>query len=116
MLRRILCYAQKVVDRAGWSAGLRHSARPRIPAARAVRAFVVRLWSRLGRLNALGQTRPRAFWRSFLGGAWPRADTCGRVCEGLDPQAVRELQQELYTRLKRRKALEPPKHGLMVAV
>ena len=46
----------------------------------------------------------------------PSADTCGRVCAGLDPQPVRELQRALYTRLKRMKALEPPAHGLTVAV
>jgi hypothetical protein len=118
MLRRLLRYAQRILDLPGWTAGLRDQARkhPRIPATHAVRAALVMFWMRLGSLNALVQTRASAFWRTFLGGALPSADTCGRICTGLDPQAVRQRQKELYTRLKRGKALEPPDHGLMVAV
>jgi hypothetical protein len=118
VLRRLLRYAQKVVDLRGWTAGLRDRARrhPRIPTAHTVRAALVMFWMRLGSLNALAQTKTSAFWRSFLGGALPSADTCGRVSAGLEPQTVRDLQQKLYTRLKRGKALEPPEHGLMVAV
>lgn len=118
MLRRLLRYVQQVIDLPGWTAGLRDHARehPRIPAAYTVRAALVMFWMRLGSLNGLDQTRGSAFWRSFLGGALPSADTCGRVCTGLDPQAVREVNRQVYTHLKRGKALEPPEHGLMVAV
>ena len=34
----------------------------------------------------------------------------------MDAQGMRHAQHELYDRLKRIKALEPPGHGLMVAV
>ena len=118
MLRRLVRYSQKLVDLAAWTAALRDQARrhARIPAGQVVRGALVMLWARLGSLNALAQTRSSAFWRSFLGGDLASADTCGRVCAGLDPQPVREAQRALYTRLKRMKALEPPAHGLMVAV
>lgn len=46
----------------------------------------------------------------------PSADTLGRVCAGMDVGQVRAAQRDLYARLKRMKALEPPDHGLMVAV
>ena len=118
MLRRLLRYVQGVLDLTGWTAGLRDGARrhPRIPAAHAVRAALVMFWMRLGSLNALAQTKVSAFWRGFLGGPLPSADTCGRIATGLDPQAVRDLQHDLYARFKRGKVLEPPDHGLMVAV
>lgn len=71
---------------------------------------------RLGSLNALNQTRSSRFWNRYLGGALPSADTIGRVAALVDSGDLRELQHHLYSRLKRMKALEPPAHGLMVAV
>ena len=71
---------------------------------------------RLGSLNALDQTRPSRFWNRWLGGALPSADTMGRVAAAVDSANLRALLHHLYSRLKRMKALEPPAHGLMVAV
>ncbi len=71
---------------------------------------------RLGSLNALEQTRSSRFWTRYLGGALPSADTIGRVPALVDSEDLRGLQHHLYSRLKRLKALEPPAHGLMVAV
>jgi len=119
MLRRILGYAQKLVDLRAWAAGLHDSARrqPRIPASRVGRGALVMLLSRLGSFNALEQTRGERFWGWWLEGqTMPSADTLGRVCAGMEAEPVRQLQQALYARLKRMKALEPPEHGLMVAV
>ena len=70
---------------------------------------------RLGSLNALEPSRRSGFWRGS-GHAFPSADTVGRVCAGLCIEDLRDLHHHLYTRLKRIKALEPPAHGLMVAV
>jgi hypothetical protein len=71
---------------------------------------------RLGSLNALDQTRSSRFWNRWLGGALPSADTMGRVAALVDSEDLRDLQHHHYSRLKRLKALEPPAHGLMVAV
>jgi hypothetical protein len=81
-----------------------------------LRGVVVMFLSRLGSLNALEQSRPSRFWSTWLGGPLPSADTIGRVCALVEPEDVRALHHDLYARLKRMKALEPPGHGLMAAV
>jgi len=72
--------------------------------------------SRRGSLNALEQTKPSRFWPRWLGQAMPSADSIGRVCSLMDGDSVRTLFHQVYSRLKRMKALEPPGHGLMLAV
>jgi len=71
---------------------------------------------RLGSLNALAQTRPSGFWHRWLGAGLPSADTLGRVCALVSPDDLRNVQHEVYSHLKRGKALPPPPHGLMLAV
>ena len=90
--------------------------RPQIPGTRIIRATVVMFLCRPGSLNALNQTRSSRFWKRYLGGALPSADTMGRVVALVDSEDLRALHHHLYFRLKRIKALEPPAHGLMVAV
>ncbi len=80
-----------------------------------MRAVVVMFLARLGSLNALEQTRSNRYWKRWLTGPLPSADTLGRVCALVSPPDVRSLQSHLYTRLKRMKALVPPAHGLMAA-
>lgn len=97
--------------------GIRDARRqPQIPGPRMVRAAVVMFLCRLGSLNALAQTCSSRFWNRYLGGALPSADTMGRVAALVDSGDLRDLQHHLYSRLKRIKVLEPPAHGLMVAV
>ncbi len=81
-----------------------------------VRSVLIMFLTRMGSLNALEQTRPSAFWRRCLGAALPSADSTGRIVALMDPDTVREVHQELYTRLKRNKALPPTTHGLMALV
>jgi hypothetical protein len=88
----------------------------RIPTAVVVRSAVVMFLARLGSLNALEQTRPSRFWRGWLGGPMPSADTVGRVCGRIEVAGVRAVLRQQYGRLKRMKALPPATHGLMVAV
>jgi hypothetical protein len=117
VLRRLLRYAQGLIDLRGLTADLRDGRRrPRITAATVGRSVLVMQWCRLGSFHALEQSRPRCFWRRFLEAAVPSADTCGRVCQGMELEPLRRMGHELYTKLKRSKALEPPAHGLMVAV
>lgn len=98
-------------------AGIRDGRRrPRIPATVVVRGLLAMWLSRLGSLNALEQTRPSPFWRRFLGAPLPSADTLGRVPEHLAADSLRELLHQIYTRLKRNKALPATSHGLTALV
>jgi hypothetical protein len=72
--------------------------------------------SRQGSLHALEQTRPSSFWRRWLGQDLPSADSVGRICSRMDLADVRASMHQIYSHLKRMKALEPPAHGLMLAV
>lgn len=90
--------------------------RPQIATRTVVRAVVVMFLSRLGSLNALHQTKSSSFWARWLGRGLPSADSIGRICAKMEPSGVRAALHHVYSRLKRMKALEPPGHGLMVAV
>jgi len=72
--------------------------------------------TRLGSLNARPQTRPRRFWSRWLGAGLPSADTLGRVATQVEVSGLREVHRQVYTRLKRGKALPPPAHGLIAGV
>jgi hypothetical protein len=116
----MLAWGQNLINLKKLTAGLRDTARvrPQIPAATIARGALVMTLCRLGSFNALEQARASPFWKQWLGddGRLPSADTFGRVCGGIDLEQVRLIQHELYTRLKRNKALSPPAHGLMLAV
>lgn len=90
--------------------------RPRIATSAIVRAVAVLFLGRLGSLNALEQTKPSRFWPRWLGQAMPSADSIGRICSLMNVEDVRRVLHHVYVRLKRMKALPPPKHGLMLAV
>jgi hypothetical protein len=90
--------------------------RPRIKTGIIVRSALVMFLSRLGSLNALEQTRQSRFWTEWIDGKLPSADSVGRVCALIDHDDLRLANRELYSRLKRNKALAPPWHGLMALV
>ena len=90
--------------------------RPRIATAVVLRSVLAMLLARLGSLNALEQTRPSSFWRRWLGGPLPSADTVGRVCQQLELPTLRDVQHQVYTCWKRAKVLQPPAHGLLMLV
>ena len=90
--------------------------RPQIATRTIVRAVVVMFLSRRGSLHALEQTKPSRFWSRWLGRPMPSADSIGRVCSLMEVEDLRVLSHQVYSRLKRMKALEPPGHGLMLAV
>jgi hypothetical protein len=117
ILRRILAYARKTLQWEDRLNGVRDSRRkPQIATRVVVWSVVVMFLSRLGSLHALEQTKPSSFWRRQLKGPMPSADTIGRVCGLIEADDLRAVFHQEYTRLKRNKALEPPDHGLMVAV
>jgi len=117
ILRRILAYARKTLrweDRLDAVRDTRK--RPKIRTRTIVRAITVMFLSRRGSLNALEQTKPSRFWLRWLGKAMPSADSIGRICSLMDVGDVRAVFHQVYSRLKRMKALEPPEHGLMLAI
>jgi len=89
---------------------------PRIPTRAVMRSVVVMFLARQGSLNALEQSGPSRFWGRWLGHRMPSADTIGRVCALAEPADIRGVGHQVYSRLKRMKALAPPAHGLMAAV
>lgn len=73
--------------------------------------------SRLGSLNSLEQLRTQSFWlRENLKGSLPSAETLGRVFSKIETETLRQVNHQLYDRLKRNKALELCSHGLTVLV
>lgn len=90
--------------------------RPRIPLRAITRSLLVMTLARLGSLNAAEQSRTSPFWRRWLARALPSADTLGRVAAEMYPDELRRSIRDLYTQLKRHKALPPPAHGLMALV
>lgn len=72
-------------------------------------------WARLGSLNALETVAAARFWKRWLKGDMASADTVGRVQSTVNTGQLREGLHEVYTRLKRNKAL-PLNLGHDVAV
>lgn len=89
---------------------------PQIPTATIVRSVAVMFLGRLGSLNALEQSSDSGFWRKWLRAELPSPDTVGRVCADIEPDGVRQVGRQVYAKLKRGKALQPPAHGLIAAV
>lgn len=72
--------------------------------------------ARLGSLNSLEQTRESRFWSRWIGSDSPSADSMGRICALLDHDGLRAATHQVYSRLKRNKALVAPWHGLIALV
>ena len=85
----------------------------RIPPPLVARATLVMALARLGSLNALEGTKSLSFWKRWLSGPLPSADSVGRICSGMDPAMLRSVNAQIYARLKRSKALQAPWHGLV---
>jgi hypothetical protein len=88
---------------------------PRTPTAVILKTAVAMFWARLGSLNALESVRAARFWKRWLAHSATSADTMGRVQSTVDVGQLREGLHQIYTRLKRNKAL-PLNLGLDVAV
>ena len=117
MLQRILKYLGKLIDLPGHLAAMRdHRRAPRIPTAVVIKSILVMMLTRLGSFNALEESAAARLWKKLLGRKLPSADTLGRVCQTLEADPIRRMIHAEYSRLKRLKALDPPSHGLIVAV
>ena len=117
MLRRIFAYANKLFDLPEHLKRMRDGRKqPQIATGVVAQGVMAMTLARLGSFNALEQTGPSRCWKKLLGADLPSADTMGRVCQAMEAGPIRQMQHDLYARLKRTKALGPPDHGLMLAV
>lgn len=117
MLRRIFTYANKLFGLPDHLKRMRDARdKPQIATGIVAQSVMAMVLARLGSFNALEQTGPSRNWKKLLGAALPSADTMGRVCQAMELEPIRQMQHDLYARLKRIKALNPPGHGLMLAV
>lgn len=88
---------------------------PRIRTSIFLKAALVMFWARLGSLNALSESAGSRFWRQWLRSAMPSADSFGRVFGKVHAEDLRRALHEVYSRLKRNKALQGIQ-GLGVAI
>jgi hypothetical protein len=72
--------------------------------------------AKLGSLNALEHLKDRNVLKKHVGGELPSADSLGRICDLIDSEDLRTINQELYRQLKRNKGLVPPIHGLIALI
>ena len=80
--------------------------RPSIKTPAIFSSALIMLLTRMGSLNALEQERGNSFWRRWLGRALPSADTIGRVYSRIIVGSIRSLIHQVYSRLKRNKAIK----------
>lgn len=76
---------------------------------------VIMMVARLGSLNALEQDKSNSFWRRWLGKNLASADTIGRVFSQINVDNIRSVIHNVYTRLKRNKAVKKL-HGFNVLI
>jgi hypothetical protein len=88
---------------------------PRTPTTLILKSSLAMFWARLGSLNALETLSTARFWKRWLAGDMISADTMGRVHAAMDVGQLRDGLHQIYSRLKRNKAL-PLNLGLDVAV
>ena len=117
MLHRLIRYAEKVFDLSSEVLDKVTDRRqqPRTPTALLLKSALAMFWARLGSLNALETVSSARFWKRWLGGAMSSADTMGRVHAAVDAGQLRDGLHQIYSRLKRNKAL-PLNLGFDVAV
>jgi hypothetical protein len=70
----------------------------------------------LGSLNAIEQKQGPSYWRRWVGGRKVSADAIGYGFARLESDDIRAVIQQVYSRLKRNKALKPKRAGLIALV
>jgi hypothetical protein len=71
----------------------------------------------MGSLNALEQTGDNCFWKDWItDGILPSADTMGRVFNRIGVDQLRLILKQVYSQLKRNKALHPAFRDHLFAV
>jgi hypothetical protein len=76
-------------------------------------AGLVMAVGQLGSLNALEQTRSPGYWRRWVGGRIASADAMGYGFARADCDSIRAMIRQVYSQLKRNKALKSPRAGMI---
>ena len=106
VIRRILAYSRKVYDLDEIVAQVSDCRiDPRIPTSKIFSDSLVMALCQLGSLNGLEQSRWDGSWKRWSQGPPASADTMGRVFALTDPDKVRRGIQQIYSKMKRNKAL-----------
>jgi hypothetical protein len=79
-------------------------------------AALVMAIGQMGSLNALEQTKGLSYWRRWTGGRKASADTMGYGFARMEADGLRGIIREVYSRLKRNKALDSLRAGLIALV
>lgn len=87
--------------------------RPRILTRRVMSSVFVMILARLGSLHALEKTKCFPFWKKWIGSDVPSADSISRITNLIDPKTLRAGIHQVYTRLKRNKALMALRQGFL---
>lgn len=117
MLRRLLRYAEKVYDLAGIIGRITDGRdNPAYDSATVFRCMLVMCLTRMGSVHALAQHRGAAFWKRWVGGVAAGGHTMRRMATTMDCDTMRAGLRQVYTQLKRNKALDAPRHGLLALV
>lgn len=87
--------------------------RPRLATRLVMAGALVMMLARLGSLNALEKTKRFCFWKKWIGPYLPSADSMARIVAVADPETLRIGLHQIYTCLKRNKAIIPPWQGLI---
>ena len=113
ILRRLIAYADKVFRFSeALIAGMTdRRLEPRISTATVAKSAAVMFWARMGSLNALEMSSQSRFWRYWLGGALPSADTMGNVYSKMDAGTLRDAMHQVYGQLKRNKGFHAQTGG-----
>ena len=79
-------------------------------------AGLVMAMGQLGSLNALEQAQGILYWRRWVGGKIGSADTIGRGFAKADCDSIRVVIRQIYSQLKRNKALRPLRAGMIALI
>ena len=90
--------------------------RPRRTTEQVISGVLIMLLTRLGSLNALEKTKEASFWKNKCRTILPSADSIARIMTCVDPATLRAGLHQLYTRLKRNKAIVSRWQGLIPVI
>lgn len=79
-------------------------------------AGLVMTVGQLGSLNALQQARGIIYWRRWVGGKISSADAMGYGFARIDCDSIRAIIRQIYSQLKRNKALRPLRAGMIALI
>jgi len=117
ILTRLIRYTEKTFGILSGLGAVADSRKyPQIATVVVARSIFVMCLAKLGSLNALEQFKRHGKLRREIGGLLPSADSIGRIADLIASDTIRAVNERLYSRLKRSKALVPPPHQLMALI